>query len=403
MKKKAKILFIAMPFSIHTARWIEQLRNSKWEVHLFPSMDFQPLHTTIKGIVYHEPFYHNLYGRVDGNRYEAGLLGKIPILRNSFVKRLFRLICGFRSQEARLRATIRKLKPITIHSLESQHAGYLVSKVKAVSNDFPFWIHSTWGIDLHFFGKLEGHREMLKQLLSGIDLLIVEGQRDENFARDLGYTKEVSQFASVGGGFQIQTRNTVLPSIRKKILVKGTQDVIRRGLVALYAIERCHDILGSFEILIHSADDSVKVNAELVGQNVGLNIVVLNKLSHQEFLKLNEESRISICINMSDGVPNSMLEAMLSGAFPIQSNTAITSDWIENGKTGFVVSPQDAANIEEAIRRAVLDDQLVDSAARVNKVRVEGELNYAKVRKKALLLYEHGIQKSQKEQSIDLA
>ena len=59
-----KILFVAMPFSIHTARWISQLENTGNEIHFFSSFSYADIHPDLKNIHYHEynhalPFVEN--------------------------------------------------------------------------------------------------------------------------------------------------------------------------------------------------------------------------------------------------------------------------------------------------------------------------------------------------------
>lgn len=61
-----------------------------------------------------------------------------------------------------------------------------------------------------------------------------------------------------------------------------------------------------------------------------------------------------------------LLESMTVGTFPVQSSTGSTAEWIEHGKTGFIVSPHNTREIADAIVRAALDDDLVDRAATQN-------------------------------------
>jgi len=64
-------------------------------------------------------------------------------------------------------------------------------------------------------------------------------------------------------------------------------------------------------------------------------------------------ARIYIGLSISDAISTSLLEAMVMGAFPIQSCTACADEWIEDGKSGFIVPPEDPHVIAEAIRRAL--------------------------------------------------
>jgi len=53
------------------------------------------------------------------------------------------------------------------------------------------------------------------------------------------------------------------------------------------------------------------------------------------------------------------------GAFPIQTGTSCADEWLESGRSGFIVPPQ-VEEIAVWIRRALEDDMLVDMAAVIN-------------------------------------
>ena len=374
---RKKILFVAFPFSIHTARWMNLAEQVGWEIHFFPSMDFQPLHSQLsKRVIVHHPFY--LSQSHNSN----------PV--KGFVAKGMRAISrlGRQTQASRLENVIRRINPDIIHSLESQHAGYLVSDVKKVSTfRFPCWFHSTWGIDLHFFGTEPGHKERLSVMLKGIDVLLVEGLRDEALARNMGFEKKLYIFGSVGGGFRIPEQALKNPSQRRLILVKGTQDVIRRGLIARQGSGRAADALSEYEIVVYSANDVTRAAVRRMAENNGLNIRVLPEVSHEEMLTLNASARLNICVNLSDGVPNAMLEAMMMGAFPIQSETSMAEDWIINGQSGFIVPAEDPVALEHAIRLALTDNGLVDRAYLMNRTKIQNELNVDKITKEVTLMY----------------
>jgi glycosyltransferase involved in cell wall biosynthesis len=57
---------------------------------------------------------------------------------------------------------------------------------------------------------------------------------------------------------------------------------------------------------------------------------------------------------------------MVMGSFPIQSNTSVANEWIESGKSGFIVPPEDAETVAVALKRALCSDTLVDSAQETN-------------------------------------
>jgi glycosyltransferase involved in cell wall biosynthesis len=113
---------------------------------------------------------------------------------------------------------------------------------------------------------------------------------------------------------------------------------------------------------------------EIINQGE-FSVRVASEFSYTEFLAMVASARISITNNLSDGVPNTMLEAMALGAFPIQSNTAITQGWIEDGVNGLLTDPTNIDQIASAISRALKDDKLVSEAAIINRSLVEEKLN----------------------------
>jgi glycosyltransferase involved in cell wall biosynthesis len=79
---------------------------------------------------------------------------------------------------------------------------------------------------------------------------------------------------------------------------------------------------------------------------------------------------------------------MIMGAFPIQSYTSCADEWIENGKTGLIVPPEDPEIIAVAIRRALTDDALVDSAAEENMRVATERLDQSIIQPQVIAMYE---------------
>ena len=99
------------------------------------------------------------------------------------------------------------------------------------------------------------------------------------------------------------------------------------------------------------------------------------ELPHYELLSLFKSARIYIGISLSDGISVSLQEAMVCGAFPIQTNTSCADEWIVNGKSGFIVDPDNFMNLVSTIKTALIDDSLVDGAAEVNYLEARKKLD----------------------------
>lgn len=387
-----KILFIAMPHSIHTVRWVMQLKGLGWDIHFCSSTSDHTIHSELTGITYHYLKFELPLNRPKNN-YCGHFLSLIPEIKNSIlsktIRNIFEIIGRVQTRTKLVETVIKKEKPDIIHTLETQSAGYLVANVKdKFLNHFPFWIHSNWGIDLHFFGRLRKHIQPIRETLLRINALIVEGQRDALLAQEFGYKKLIYIFPSVGGGFVLPKEPLTPLDQRNLILIKGTQDECRRGLVAIRGLERCVDLLGEYQLILYTANDATRVAAELFEYQTGKEIVVINEVSHEEMLALNSKALISICVNRSDGLPNAMLEAMLMGAFPIQSNTSLADEWIKHGHNGLLVNPDDPEDVELSIREALNNPQLLKESSIINRQLISENLKYDEIREKVINLYQ---------------
>ena len=109
-------------------------------------------------------------------------------------------------------------------------------------------------------------------------------------------------------------------------------------------------------------------------------------------------SRIAIGLGMSDGSPNTMLEAIIMGAFPVQSDTISTREWIDNGRNGFLVPPEDPEAVAAAIRCAISGSSLVECAADINTRIADERLDRERICREVVSLYQSSAQRKLVEQ-----
>jgi glycosyltransferase involved in cell wall biosynthesis len=83
---------------------------------------------------------------------------------------------------------------------------------------------------------------------------------------------------------------------------------------------------------------------------------------------------------------------MLMGSFPIQSCTACADEWIVGGKSGLIVPPEDPHDVADAIRKALSDDRLVDTAAEINAQTARQRLEAGIIKPKVIQMYQEILQ-----------
>jgi glycosyltransferase involved in cell wall biosynthesis len=296
----------------------------------------------------------------------------------------------------RLADLIEKLRPDLVHTLEMQQCAYLTQASRDILQRrgvaFPPWIYSCWGSDIYYYGHQAEHYPRIRSVLSTCDYLITDCERDVRLARQFGFGGEVLGVFPGPGGFHLGRMKGLIevPSVpeRRTIAVKG----YHRPLVALRALEMCSDLLAGKEVVIYSVHDECTVSAaNALSETAGVPVTLLRDRrdtpNQDEILRLFGRSRVAIALSHRDGTPNTMLEAMVMGAFPIQSDTISTREWIADGANGFLVHCEDAEGIAAGLRKALTDDRLVERAAAENAALTEKRIDYRVVQPRVLEAY----------------
>lgn len=387
-----RILFVARPYSVHTARWINQVADEGWDLHLFPSSE-DTLH----------PDYRNLttyYVQRDprARLHESvrmRVLWPLPFGGHSTRRLAARLPARWSDRAGWLARVIRRLKPDVVHALEFTAAGYLMARTKRLlGGRCPPLVASNWGSDIYYFGPLPEHTGRIRELLAGADYYTAECHRDVELAREYGFRGEAWPVMPAAGGFDLenmrQYREPGPTSARRVVALKGYQHWAGRGLVGLRALELCADELKAkgLTVVVHSIyNPEVRLAVEQAARRTGLRIETLPVESREEVLRLQGRARVSIGLSISDGLSTSALEALIMGAFPVQSDTSCLCELVRCGEGALMVPPEDPEAVAAAVRRAVADDELVDRAAEQNARVAAERLSDSVVRPQVVEMY----------------
>lgn len=386
-----KILFVTWGDSIHTARWISQVIDQGWDIHLFP-VDNGPYNSDLRQLTIHS-FYRQRGKHIDASVRHDGII-RYPFKRGgeSFRRVLGKIAKNYAEEPARLARIIAKIKPDIVHAMELQHGGYLTEEARRVySDDFPPWIASNWGSDIYLFGRLKAHADKIRGVMSHCDYYTAECERDMGLAREFGFRGTALPVFPGAGGFDIDAmiglRQAGATSERKIIVLKGYQNWAGRALAGLRAIELCKDVLQNYEIALYGTSREVEIAAELTSNSIGVPVRIARG-ERQDVLRLHGSARTSIGLSISDGISTSALEAMIMGSYPVQSSTGCIDEWLRDGEGGSIVSPEDPTAIAAAIRRALTDDELVDRAAEINMRTARARLSLDVIKPRVVEMYE---------------
>ena len=353
--QRKQILVIGMADSVHLARWLSQFVDQPIDFTLFPSSPHRRIHPKLKNLITSASQQMTVTLKPPSMRWLALPLSALDIPFNNF----------FRSQLLRRLITQQKFE--LIHVLELQHAGYLLLGTKLAPN-LPKVFITNWGSDIYWFQQFPKHKQKIIQLLKIASFYSAECHRDLDIVKQLGYTGKTMPVIPNSGGINLEEipKDSLPPSQRKKIMIKGYTGFVGQALVALKACELAADHIKGYEVVIYSASLKTRLKAIKLRHFHKIRVTILKKrIPHHEMLKHFSEARVYIGISLSDGISTSLLEAMATGCYPIQTDTSCANEWLST-TSGSVVPHNSVETIADALVKAIQNNNFVDLAAVVN-------------------------------------
>lgn len=367
-----KILLVSMP-SIHFTRWTSQLEDSGHEVHWFDILN-GGYNKELSWLTQHVNWRHrfgNFRGRVFLKKYLPKLHGLLE-----------------KNVEIEFERILKAVQPDAVHSFVMYKCCVPIFPVMQ-RNKHIKWIYSAWGNDLFYYRNVPAYRKDILKVLPKIDYMFSDCERDITIAKELGFQREALGVFPGGGGYKINEYMEFVKPLSERyiILVKGYEQRFGRALNVIKALVNIKTDLTDYRIVIFGADEEFHRGYKSVeGTDF---IEVRSTLKHQEVLKLMGASIVCIGNSISDGMPNTLLEAIIMGAFPIQSNPGnATAEIIENKANGLLI--EDAENIEEIkklILSAISNDSLIKNAFDINQ-ELKYSLGFELIKEQVLKAYD---------------
>jgi hypothetical protein len=379
-QRPVRVLLVGMADSIHVARWIAQFEGLPIEFVLFPSTPNRRVHPEIASRIASVLSWP----RVDipsGMKSLSFPLGLCDLALSNRLRApmLGRVLLGERFD--------------FIHALEFQHAGYLLERAaRGKVLEAPV-IATNWGSDIYWFRQFPKHAAAIRRLLGLADYYSSECDRDKDLAASLGFSGIYLPTNPNAGGIETERFRAKAmaspPSGRRVIAIKGYDRFVGMAPVALEAIERIAHLLGGYRIVFYSASRRMRRKVSCAAARTGLEMTAIAPygLSHSQMIDLFLSARLYLGVSRSDGISTSLLEAMTTGCFPIQTGTSCANEWIVDGVTGAVIDGLTVDAVVSSLKKPIVDDALVDSAMAANLAVVEDRLSASRIRRDSLTFY----------------
>jgi hypothetical protein len=269
----------------------------------------------------------------------------------------------------KLRRFINEVQPDLIHAMRVPYEGMLAAEALKGTTNRPAFLVSIWGNDFTLHAPstpLMGWHT--RRVMEAVDGLHADVARDVRLAREWGLSEEKPTLVSPGNGgvrsgifyppealvespVVINPRG-VRPYVRNDSFFKAIPLVLAKRPETKFL---CSSMQGEAQALAWVQDLKIENAVEL-----------LPAFPHEKMGGVFRSAQIVVSPSVHDGTPNSLIEAMACGCFPVAGDLESIREWITHGQNGLLVDPADPQSIADAILSGLEREDLRREAAGLN-------------------------------------
>lgn len=394
-----RLFYIADGHSPIALDWMAHFVDAGHEVHLLSTFPSEPALELASFSVVSVAF-SGVAGR--GRRSSertAGGAGSIP-LRTVLRHWLGPFTLPRAARVARQR--IETVRPDLVHAMRIPFEGMLAA---AAVPSTPL-VLSVWGNDFTLHApKAPGMALFTRRTLARADALHTDCYRDIRLARRWGFPGDRPKVVLPGNG---GVRADVFhPGEPDPSVMAGPIGAVLAGIPAeapvvvnprgFRAYVRNDTFFQSIPEIVKAYPQTVFLCPAMAGETQAMrwierlgieaSVRLLPNLPAVEMAAVFQRAQLSVSVTEHDGTPNTLLEAMASGCFPVAGDIESIREWIDTGVNGLLIDPAEPSELARAVIRALADADLRAYAANHNGSLISERATREKVMAEAEIFY----------------
>jgi hypothetical protein len=404
------ILLVADGHSPITLRWLDNLRELGLTFSLVSTFPCPPPPDAAHFAVLPVAFSGLAGGKAAssgaaGGRRAAAAAGRrwVAGLRRILLPLRYRLApLSLPRSARRYRRLVQVIQPDVVHALRIPFEGILAL---ATPPDLPLAV-SIWGNDLTLHAPATPQMSRwTRAVLQRADGLHADAARDLRLARAWGFAQErPSLLIPTSGGIDLQRMLEglqPLPGELEARIPPHERMVINPRGVRAYTCTAA--FFQSIPLVLQQHPGTVFVCPAMQGEreaenwkrrlNLDERVVLLPSLPQTQLWGLFARSAVSVSVTTHDGTPNTLLEAMACGSFPVAGDLESLREWITPGVNGLLVEGYKADSIAAAVAQALSNPPLLQQAAEFNRRMIAERAEVRQMRLRLKEFYERVMQR----------
>jgi len=293
----------------------------------------------------------------------------------------------------RLRTVIEHMQPDLVHAMRIPYEGMLAADaytgvpllISAWGNDFTLHAPSTWLM-----------RHYTRWTMQVVDALHADCQRDIRLANEWGFPVKRPTLVTPGnGGVRTDVFFPPEKPVEEAVIInpRGFRAYVRND-VFFKAIPLVIEEVPEARFLCASMAGESQAIQWIEELGIGHAVELLAPMPHARMADVYRRAAVLVSPSVHDGTPNTLLEGMASGCFPVAGDLESIHEWITDGENGLLTDATDPHRLAESIVRALKSKNLREQAAGLNAKRIEEGAEYNACMSQASSFYQRVIRNS---------
>jgi glycosyltransferase involved in cell wall biosynthesis len=272
------------------------------------------------------------------------------------------------SSANKLSLIIDRIHPDLVHAMRIPFEGMLTAR-SLQGRNIPLVV-SVWGNDFTLHAvSTRWMAHATRFTLERANALHTDCRRDLRLARAWGWRSDAPEIVLPGaGGIQMDLfypAQVLQDAPLRVINPRGVRAYVRNDTF----FQSIPKVLRRFPdtrfICPNMAGDS-RVHRWVQELNIQENVELLPPQSRQVMAELFRSAQVAVSPSTHDGTPNTLLEAMACGCFPVVGDLESLREWITPGLNGLLVDPGDADALAQAVISGLENPKLRQDAQQIN-------------------------------------
>jgi glycosyltransferase involved in cell wall biosynthesis len=290
----------------------------------------------------------------------------------------------------RLLAFIRDVRPDIVHAMRVPYEGMLTASALQGLVTRPSFLISIWGNDFTLHAPSTPLMRMhTRRVMQSVDGLHADTERDVRLALKWGLGVDKATLVAPGGG-----------GVRSDVFyppVKPVQEPVVINPRGVRPYVRNDSFFKAIPLVLAKRSDAKFLCTSMQGETQAMQWVqelgiadaveLMPPVPFAEMGNVFRRAQIVVSPSVHDGTPNSLIEAMACGCFPIAGDLESIREWITHTQNGLLVNAADPQSIADAILLGLEREDLRYEAAGLNAEIISAKAEYGRTMGRVVEFY----------------